>query len=720
MVDTLARMRQIVGSTAEWAANDIVLADGEVAIEIASGTTTKIKVGNGGLRFSQLPYVAGGTSGGGGTITGVTAGYGLSGGGSTGNVTLAVNTSQIAELGDLNAYLPLAGGHVTGGLRVDGAFLVPPTGDARAPTMAASDVSTHIATTAFVRDVMAIRGLAQARWTWRGSNASVDPGSGGIAVQVGTGTDRTIAIHKTDADGTQRYLLMLITGDTIVLTDDPLAPPVTQYSRYDLIAEPIDMGTWVKLITHLTDSDGLPPPAIGATVRATGFLNTATGDAPVTGVSAGYGLTGGGASGVVSLAIDPAVVAEVIDLGAYMPLTGGTFTGPIAGTNFNFSEYGVTKKLYLYDTVGVAELHFQRPTNPTGGRNWKWQIGGDGSMYLYLLNDDNTAVLQQYVAAWNGTWQAPIIFGATYTVTPLSLVQRSTLPQLKFEAAANPVNGKYWWLTLNSDGTFLFQAINDALNAVTGQIVMAGDGTMALTAPIASANNNQAVTSAWVRSLIDSLGGGGVSKYIDVSITSNQSITQNTNTKINFDSVRFSAGGFTWDTTNKRFQVPAGAGGLYQITLVVWLVTQASDTGSWYVEVQKNGATEGRRWEFVTHDTDAASASATLTLNFGCAAGDLLTFHVWQSVAAAARNVGANAGYVRCQVMRIGNTPTLFAEGAAPPPAPEVDEWAPPPAPVLLIPEPIATGLPRPLTAEEIAAEERRQAEIAAGTWPAA
>lgn len=57
MADIFARMRQIIGSITEWASNDIVLGDGEVAFERVSSTLVRAKVGDGTLPFSQAPYL---------------------------------------------------------------------------------------------------------------------------------------------------------------------------------------------------------------------------------------------------------------------------------------------------------------------------------------------------------------------------------------------------------------------------------------------------------------------------------------------------------------------------------------------------------------------------------------------------------------------------------------------------------------------------------------
>ena len=64
MVDIPARMKQLIGTTADWAANDLVIGDGEFAVE-RGATGTLLKMGNGVDRFSVLPYIS--TGGGGGT-----------------------------------------------------------------------------------------------------------------------------------------------------------------------------------------------------------------------------------------------------------------------------------------------------------------------------------------------------------------------------------------------------------------------------------------------------------------------------------------------------------------------------------------------------------------------------------------------------------------------------------------------------------------------------
>lgn len=60
MVDILARQRQLIGTTADWAADDLVIGAGEVAVEDKGGVA-QLKIGDGTSRFSVLPYFTAGT-----------------------------------------------------------------------------------------------------------------------------------------------------------------------------------------------------------------------------------------------------------------------------------------------------------------------------------------------------------------------------------------------------------------------------------------------------------------------------------------------------------------------------------------------------------------------------------------------------------------------------------------------------------------------------------
>jgi hypothetical protein len=78
------------GTASQWTSTNPTLAAGELGAET---DTNKIKCGNGSTAWNSLPYIASD-----GDITGVTAGTGLSGGGTTGTVTVSIDTSVTADL----------------------------------------------------------------------------------------------------------------------------------------------------------------------------------------------------------------------------------------------------------------------------------------------------------------------------------------------------------------------------------------------------------------------------------------------------------------------------------------------------------------------------------------------------------------------------------------------------------------------------------------------
>jgi hypothetical protein len=107
-------------------------------------------------------------------------------------------------------------------------------------------------------------------YRWGGSDTSVDPGTGRLAIS-GTGNQpRVLAISETDSSGVARNIGLLNLADSVVITD-PDDPSV--FNRYMLLADPTDQGTYWTMPALRTDTvGGQQAPAVNDLLRVQAFL----------------------------------------------------------------------------------------------------------------------------------------------------------------------------------------------------------------------------------------------------------------------------------------------------------------------------------------------------------------------------------------------------------------------------------------------------------------
>lgn len=108
-------------------------------------------------------------------------------------------------------------------------------------------------------------------------NATVDPGTGRVALDPTGGQNRIIAISETDSLGNVRNPALIQVGDNVTLSDDP-APglPVTIFGRYVVTGTGTDHGTWWSFPLERTNGVGTFNPPNNSPIRvSTSFSSVA-------------------------------------------------------------------------------------------------------------------------------------------------------------------------------------------------------------------------------------------------------------------------------------------------------------------------------------------------------------------------------------------------------------------------------------------------------------
>jgi hypothetical protein len=331
----------------------------------------------------------------------------------------------------------------TNNATINTSLQVMPGGTANVPTPGVGDVSTKAATTAWVVGLLGAQGQGEAIYKFGDSTVSGDPGAGYMDIQIGGGIDRTISMSKLDADGTSRFLIAMTAGDAIVVTNE--LTPVTQYARYTLITDVTDNGTWVQFNAHLNDSSSpAEAPPHDTRLRVIGFLNTMSGGASISGVSAGYGLTGGGSSGVIPIAADPTVLA---------PLASPVFTGnptaptPISADNDSSIATTAFVKAQGYTTVAASDAAYLK----LSGGTLTGPLAGTSAAFGSITSTGAITAFSGTAIPAGGTLGTGLTFTSTanFGVVPGSGVPNKAMPKGTLYLRSDGTGTPYY----NSDGT---------------------------------------------------------------------------------------------------------------------------------------------------------------------------------------------------------------------------------------------------------------------------
>lgn len=138
-------------------------------------------------------------------------------------------------------------------------------------------------------------------------------------------------------------------------------------------------------------------------------------------------------------------------------------------------------------------------------------------------------------------------------------------------------------------------------------------------------------------------GNGNVPSF-SVEIGSDQTgISDATDTKVNFDSVETQLG-VTFDTTNKRFTVPSGAGGLYYFSSTVQVRSETnSDLVSINLYLYKNGVkNQTNPWNFSTGYPRLFNMNLSKVLSLS--EGDYIEIYAYLNTAGAGSTRSFKAG----------------------------------------------------------------------------
>jgi hypothetical protein len=371
LANTFARMRQVVGSTADWAANNIVLGNGEFGVEVVSSSEVKLKVGDGTRTWSALPYAsASSTTINTATQTALDAKLAKAGGTMTG--LLVLSDDPVADLGavtkqyvdaiedtlttSINGKLSTSGGTLTGFLTLD----EDPTSDLHAATKqyvddaagAKVDLAGDTLTGFLIlhADPSSEMHAVTKQYVDSGSWATV---VGGSASYAGKGV-------RTNAAGFIDSSLLPITGSyqgAVDVTDTYALPG--GYNVGDYFAVSISGTIDASWNSYITGSPSTAASGQFLIYNSAGDFDLVGDDVSSTAINGKLDKTGGTMSGFIVLHADPdsamkAATKQYVD--TMLPKAGGTMTGALTLSGAPSSGNHAATKTYVDTGDALAAL----------------------------------------------------------------------------------------------------------------------------------------------------------------------------------------------------------------------------------------------------------------------------------------------------------------------------------------------------------------------------
>lgn len=453
MTDTLARMRQLIGSPAEWNANDIVLGYGEIGIERVSASEYRAKAGDGTTKWSGLPYL-----------------------------TASANTVNSATQAALDGKLAIAGGTMTGPLILSGSA----TAALGAVTKSQLDAVASSASSALA--------------------GKFDKAGGALSGPLTLPSDPTSPLHAVtkqyvDAEDVKK---VDISGDVmtgaLVLYADPAAPMEAATKRY------VDEGSYQTVVggsstyagkvvklnamglidnslvsmaaTYLGTVNPTVPYSLTGTylpgnyfsIQVTGTIDATWANklngGPTT-CSAGQFLIYNG-NGRFDLVGES---SNAINLDAKLDKAGGTMTGPLVLAADPTAPLGAATKQYADTMVPKA--------------------GGTMTGLLVLSADPSAALgaaTKQYVDGKIGSVTGFVAKAGDTMTGPLTLSGDATAalhPVTKQQAESIDSANRTAWAAADTAITTAYQAavgnrVNKAGDTMTGALTLPGNPTTGL------------------------------------------------------------------------------------------------------------------------------------------------------------------------------------------------------------------------------------------------